>query len=186
MITEVCPMGIVEMYPTIYKDERGCFLETYNWRNFNDNVVKEDFVQDNESTSAKYVVRGLHYQVSPYAQSKLVRVVKGRVIDLVLDLRKQSATSGKLYMVELNDREKNQLYIPIGFAHGFISLEDDTIFAYKCSEYYNKEYERGVNLMDESIGFMGALKEMGIDEKDLIISYKDMYYPKLSRVEDWF
>ncbi len=129
--------GLTTIHPSVFSDERGYFLESFNENDFNQFVFEIKFVQDNESRSMKNVLRGLHFQKPPHAQGKLVRVIKGSVLDVVVDLRKNSKTYGQHKKIVLSEKEKNQFYIPAGFAHGFCSLEDDTIFSYKCTEYYH-------------------------------------------------
>ncbi len=132
-----------------------------------------NFVQDNESQSSKGVLRGLHYQTGEHAQAKLVRVVKGRVLDVVVDIRKDSKTFGDHFSIELNSENKTQLYVPRGFAHGFIVLEDETIFSYKCDNLYNKASEAGIIYNDEDLNINWELSE-----NDFIISEKDAVLPK--------
>ena len=134
--------GVLLLQPNVYKDERGYFLESFNSKEFYKlTKVKASFVQDNQSFSVKGVLLGLHFQNPPYAQAKLVRVIKGSVIDVALDIRKSSPTYGKYVMKELSEKNHIMMYIPEGMAHGFLTLENDTIFSYKCSNYYNKESE---------------------------------------------
>lgn len=130
--------------PNFYKDERGYFIET--WNKSNNIWPNNDWVQDNESCSSKGVMRGFHWQMPPYEQAKLVRVIKGSVIDYAVDIRKNSPTYGKIWSVELTEENKYQFYIPRGFAHAFISLEDNTIFSYKCDNYYSKDHENSFNI----------------------------------------
>lgn len=133
--------GLLEITPRIFEDERGYFYESYSNQAFEKIGLDIDFVQDNQSLSKKGVLRGLHFQNPPFAQGKLVRVIKGAVIDIAVDLRKDSPTYGKYHKVLLNEDNKRLFWIPPGFAHGFLTLEDDTIFAYKVSGIYNKESE---------------------------------------------
>jgi len=137
--------------PRVFADDRGYFFESFNQNTFSEAGISSAFVQDNESKSNKGVVRGLHYQHEPFAQAKLVRVVKGKVLDVVLDIRKGSPTFGKVYAIELTEENRLQLYIPRGFAHGFSVLEDETIFQYKCDNFYSKESEGGINYKDPSL-----------------------------------
>lgn len=133
--------GLLLIKPVVFEDERGYFFESFNTQKFKDAGLPTDFVQDNQSLSGANVLRGLHFQAPPHAQAKLVRVIKGSVLDVVVDIRKSSATYGKTYSVELTEQNKWMLYIPEGFAHGFKTLEEQTIFFYKCSRLYNKASE---------------------------------------------
>ena len=159
---------------TVFEDNRGYFFESFNQKRFNETVGHDiQFVQDNESFSKKGVLRGLHYQVGEYAQAKLVRVIKGRVQDVALDIRQDSPTFGKFFSVELSEANKRQLFIPKGFAHGFLVLSDTAIFSYKCDQYYNKESERGIIFNDQDLSIDWALPI-----KDLILSDKDLTLPR--------
>ncbi len=154
--------------PDVFKDERGYFFESYNKERLAKEGLTMDFVQDNESKSAKGVLRGLHFQKPPHAQGKLVRVIKGSVMDVAVDLRKNSPTYGKWESVVLNDENKLQFWIPEGFAHGFVTLEDDTIFAYKCTNVYNKESEGSLLWNDPDININWNIKNPILSEKDKI------------------
>ena len=158
--------------PRIFEDERGYFFESYNKEAFDKEGLEYNFIQDNESKSSRGVIRGLHYQLAPYSQSKLVRVIKGRVLDVAVDLREGSPTFGKWYSVELSEENKLQFLVPRGFAHGFAVLEDDTIFSYKCDNLYNKESERGINYNDKKLKI-----DWGINLDEAIISAKDKTNP---------
>jgi len=158
--------------PRIFEDERGYFFESFNKETFVKNGLDYDFIQDNESKSSRGVVRGLHYQLAPYAQSKLVRVIKGRVLDVAVDLREGSPTFGKWYSIELSEENKLQFLVPRGFAHGFAVLEDNTVFAYKCDNVYNKESERGINYNDKKLNI-----DWGIKLDEAIVSAKDKTNP---------
>jgi len=159
--------------PTIFTDERGTFYETYN-----QNVFKKvtgivvDFVQDNQSTSTLGVLRGLHFQVGEMAQAKLVRVVQGKVLDIVVDLRKDSDTFGKHYSIILDDKKQEQLYVPRGFAHGFITLSETSKFAYKCDNFYDKASERGIIYNDATLQL-----DWHLSKDNYIISEKDLELP---------
>jgi len=133
--------GLLVLKPRVFVDERGYFFESYNESVIKSSGINHTFLQDNESLSSKGVLRGLHFQAPPYAQGKLVRVVKGKVLDVVVDIRKNSTTYGKHFSIELSGDNKWLFWIPPGFAHGFITLEDNTIFSYKCTQLYNKESE---------------------------------------------
>ena len=193
------------IHENVFSDERGIFMETYNELNYtkksllfdieSEIAMKDDgtiyttyFVQDNLSISKKNVFRGLHYQTGDFGQTKLVRVVKGSVVDFIVDLREKSDTYGKFEYFELNDKNKMSLFVPPYFAHGFLSLEDDTIFTYKCGNYYNKQNEGSVNYSDPILRHVGDSKQTLLDiiqmyipfedESDLIISSKDKEAPK--------
>jgi len=175
--TEIPEVIIIE--PKVYGDERGYFVETFRKDKFEEFVGFEvPFCQDNESKSGKGVLRGLHYQLPPFAQSKLVRVIRGRVIDVAVDIRKGSPTFGKYVAVELSGENKRQLFVPRGFAHGFVVLEDETIFTYKVDNYYAPECDRGIAYDDPQIGIRWPLPA-----QELILSEKDRRQPKLSEAE---
>lgn len=160
---------VVLCKPTILKDERGYFFESFKKETFEKFIgCSVHFCQDNEAKSAKGVLRGLHYQLPPFAQSKLVRVVKGKVLDVAVDIRKGSPTFGKYEAVELSEENKLQLYIPKGFAHGYVVLSDEAIFSYKVDNYYHKESERGIMFNDNTlqIDWKLPLNQLLISEKD--------------------
>ena len=170
--------GLITIHPSVFSDERGYFLESFNENDFNQFVFEIKFVQDNESRSMKNVLRGLHFQKPPHAQGKLVRVIKGSVLDVVVDLRKNSKTYGQHKKIILSEEEKNQFYIPPGFAHGFCSLEDETIFSYKCTEYYHPEAESCILWNDESLNIDWEVKHPILSKKDLNgIAFKDFISP---------
>jgi dTDP-4-dehydrorhamnose 3,5-epimerase len=159
--------------PKVFEDERGTFSETFNAKNFLDQTsIAITFVQDNQSTSKYGVVRGLHFQTGVHGQTKLVRVVKGSALDVVVDLRKGSPSFGKSFSIVLSEENRKQLFVPRGFAHGFSVLEDNTIFAYKCDGFYNKESEHGIIYNDATLALDWHL------EKDvMIVSKKDLELP---------
>lgn len=164
---------VVVCKPAIYKDGRGYFYESFKKELFEEFIGKPiNFCQDNEAKSTKGVLRGLHYQLPPYAQSKLVRVVKGHVLDIAVDIRKSSPTFGQYEAVELSEDNKLQLFIPKGFAHGYVVLSEEAIFSYKVDNYYHKETERGIIYNDASLKI-----DWKLAEKDLIISEKDTKQP---------
>lgn len=166
--------GCIIIEPTVFKDERGYFLESYNQQSFNELTGNNvNFVQDNESVSSRGVLRGLHFQQGEHAQAKLVRVVKGKVLDIAVDIRKGSSTFGEHIAIELTGENKKQLYIPRGFAHGFVVLEDHTIFSYKCDNFYNKASESGIIYNDSILNI-----NWGLPNEQLIISEKDKRLPK--------
>ena len=161
--------GCLIIEPKVFDDERGYFFESFHQQKFQKLTgLKTQFVQDNQSMSQRGVLRGLHFQKGKFAQSKLVRVIKGSVLDVAVDLRKDSSTFGKHFSIILSEKNKFQLFIPRGFAHGFVVLEDDTIFSYKCDNYYNKSAEGGVMYNDPylNIDWMLEEKEIQISEKD--------------------
>ena len=158
--------GLVVIEPNVYADERGYFMESWSDRWFKKEIGPVDFVQDNESFSSKGVLRGLHFQINPRAQAKLVRVTRGSVLDVAVDLRKSEATYGKYFALELSDKNKLQMYIPQGFAHGFLVLEDNTQFNYKCSDFYSKEHERSLRWNDPDLGINWGTKDAQLSPKD--------------------
>lgn len=176
--------GVFIVIPDMHEDTRGYFMESYNWLDFNCySGIETEFLQDNQSFNKKGVLRGLHYQ-KQYPQSKLVRVVKGKVLDVAVDIRKDSATYGQYVSVILSDENRKQLFIPRGFAHGFLTLEDDTIFCYKVDDYWHKGDEDGIIWNDSTINIDWPIKYVdGIpqleDGTKLIFSDKDKQYSKL-------
>lgn len=169
-VTEIPDLLVIE--PRIFSDDRGYFYESFNVKHFSETHVNTDFVQDNQSLSDANVVRGLHYQIGAFAQSKLVRVVQGSVWDVAVDLRKNSPTFGQWYGIELSGENHKQFYIPRGFAHGFVALEPNTIFVYKCDNYYSKDHERGIRFDDQDLALPWP-----IDSKSPIVSEKDLLLP---------
>ena len=160
--------------PELFKDDRGFFYESYNKNNL-DKVINIVFVQDNESKSDKGVVRGLHFQTPPFEQTKLVRCISGNILDVAVDIRKNSETYGQFFSVELSSENKKQLFIPKGFAHGFQVLSETAIVSYKVDNYYNPESERGINFNDSILGI-----NWKIDVNSIIINDKDTKYPKFN------
>ena len=165
-IIETPLKGLLIIEPQIFKDERGYFYESYNQEKFLKVGVRDVFVQDNQSLSQKNVVRGLHFQHPPYAQAKLVRVIKGSVYDVVVDIRKDSPTYGQSFGIELTEENFLMLYVPIGFAHGFATLQDNTIFAYKCSAFYNKASEDTILWNDPTLNIDWKVQSPILSEKD--------------------
>ncbi len=159
--------GLYEIEPRVFEDARGYFYESYSKSVFQQYGIDVNFVQDNQSMSQKGVVRGLHFQAPPFAQGKLVRVIKGSVLDIALDIRKGSPTFGKHHSVLLSEENKKLFWIPAGFAHGFSTLEDNTVFAYKCTEVYNKPSEGCVLWNDPELGIGWQVSHPIISEKDL-------------------
>lgn len=158
--------GVVVIEPDVFTDERGFFMESYNAARYQEIGIHEVFAQDNMSLSKKGVLRGLHYQAPPMGQAKLVQVTRGKVLDVVVDIRSGSKTFGQHVMVELSGENHRQLYIPEGFAHGFVALEDDTLFQYKCTNVYSKEHERGILWNDPSLGIAWGIENPIVAEKD--------------------
>jgi len=178
--TDIPDVVIIE--PQVHGDNRGYFIETFRADKLEEFLgYKINFCQDNESKSSRGVLRGLHYQLSPSAQTKLVRVIQGRVLDVAVDIRKGSPTFGKHVAVELNADNKRQLLVPRGFAHGFIVLEDETIFAYKVDNYYSPENDRGIAFDDIALGI-----DWKIPHVELNLSAKDKVQPKLNETNDLF
>lgn len=161
--------GVWLFEPKIWADQRGYFIESFNADGVPDDLKQLSFVQDNESKSTRGVLRGLHYQLPPFAQSKLVRCVVGEVLDVIVDVRPNSVTFGKHLSVILNEINKKQLFVPHGFAHGYVVLSDIAIFAYKCDQYYAPQYEGGLKFDDTSrgINWILPLEDMIVSEKDL-------------------
>lgn len=166
--------GVVIIEPKVFADDRGYFFESFSQQRFIENICNTTFVQDNESKSSYGVLRGLHYQKPPYAQSKLVRVVKGSVLDVAVDIRKGSPTFSKYVAVELSQENKRQFFIPRGFAHGFVVLTQEAIFQYKCDAYYAPNYEGSVLWNDTTIGI-----DWKVPHQDIILSPKDRQSPLL-------
>lgn len=158
--------GLLIIQPMLFSDERGYFFESYNIEQFRTIGIDVDFMQDNESCSSKGVLRGLHFQKPPYAQGKLVRVIAGRVMDVVVDIRKNSSTYGQYFSIELSGHNKTIFWIPPGFAHGFIALEENTIFSYKCTNVYHKESEQCLLWNDSEFNIKWPLIDILISPKD--------------------
>jgi dTDP-4-dehydrorhamnose 3,5-epimerase len=166
-ITETKLKGLMVIRPRVFEDARGYFFESYNRNNFAKAGMNLDFVQDNQSLSQKGVLRGLHFQDPPFAQGKLVRVITGSVLDVAVDIRQGSPTYGQWFGLELTEKNKWMMYIPEGFAHGFATLEDNTIFSYKCTNFYSKESEGCILWNDPDLGIKWQLEEPLLSEKDL-------------------
>ena len=172
-VEETYLKGCYVITPRVFEDERGYFLESFNKQVFEKETgVVANFVQDNQSKSSKGVLRGLHFQTGDFAQAKLVFVVKGKVLDVCVDIRKESATFGKCFSIVLDEGNHKQLYIPRGFAHGFYVMEDDTVFSYKCDNFYNKASESGILYNDKNLNI-----NWGAPEYQFIISEKDKALP---------
>lgn len=170
--------GVVILEPKVFKDDRGYFMESFSKKFFDAEVCKTEFVQDNESKSSYGVLRGLHFQKPPYAQSKLVRVVKGAVLDVAVDIRKGSPTFGKHVAVELTEDNKLQFFVPRGFAHGFVVLSEEVIFQYKCDNFYAPQHEGSIAWNDPNLNI-----DWIIASDKIILSEKDNKNPILSDAE---
>ncbi len=177
-VTKTFLDGVLIIEPDIYKDIRGYFFESYNEKKYFDSGILNKFTQDNQSKSVYGVIRGLHYQLEPYAQAKLVRVVYGKIFDVAVDIRKNSPTFGKWFGIELSDENNLQLLIPRGFAHGFSVLSEVAIVLYKCDNIYNKESERGIVFYDQSINI-----DWKLPAEKIIVSEKDSKLPDLLNAE---
>ena len=173
--------GVVIIEPRIFEDARGYFFESFSQREFEEKVGKVVFVQDNESKSSYGVMRGLHFQRPPFTQSKLVRCVKGAVLDVAVDLRKGSPTYGKHVAVELTEDNHRQFFIPQGFAHGFAVLSDEAVFQYKCDNFYAPQADGGISILDESLGI-----DWRIPTDKAILSEKDTKHPLLKDFDSPF
>lgn len=173
--------GVVVIEPHLFKDERGYFFESFSERDFSAQVRAVRFVQDNESKSVYGVMRGLHFQRPPYAQSKLVRCVRGAVLDVAVDIRKGSPTYGQHVAVELTEDNHRQFFIPRGFAHGFVVLSDEAVFQYKCDNFYHPEADGGIRILDASLGI-----DWRIAVGEAILSEKDMRHPLLKDFDSPF
>ena len=180
--TRTAISDVVIIEPKVHGDSRGYFVETFRQDKLEEFLGYQiNFCQDNESKSSKGVLRGLHYQLPPFAQTKLVRVIHGRVLDVAVDIRKNSPTFGKYVAVELSGENKKQLLIPRGFAHGFVVLEDDTVFAYKVDNYYSPQCDRGIAFDDKNLNIDWIL-----NHNELNLSAKDTKQPKLNETNDLF
>lgn len=173
--------GLFIIEPRIFEDARGYFFEAFSERDFAEQVCECHFVQENEAKSSYGVVRGLHFQLPPHAQSKLVRVIKGRIIDVAVDIRKSSPTFGKHIAVELSDENHRQIFIPQGFAHGYSVLSEEAIVEYKCDNYYAPESEGAVAWNDDSLDI-----DWGIPADKVILSEKDKHHPTLAECKNLF
>ncbi len=170
--------GVFTIKPEIFEDERGSFFESYNKNTLKKNGINTRFVQDNQSTSTRGVIRGLHYQAAPYSQAKIIRALQGEILDVVLDIRIKSPTFGKWERFYLNEKNKMQLYIPRGFAHGFSVLSNTAVVLYKCSHFYHPLSERGILYNDPELNI-----EWEIPEQEQTISEKDLQHPLFKEAE---
>ena len=173
--------GVVILEPKVFKDARGYFFESFSQREFEEKVCKVNFVQDNESMSSYGVMRGLHFQCPPYSQSKLVRCVRGKVLDVAVDIRKGSSTYGQHVAVELSEENHRQFFIPRGFAHGFSVLSETAVFQYKCDNFYHPEADGGINILDDSLGI-----DWQIPNDHATLSEKDTKHPVLKDFDSPF
>ena len=172
-ITETNLKGCFVLEPLIHRDNRGLFFESYQKKTFNEAIgYSVNFVQDNISVSEKGVLRGLHLQTGSHAQAKLVQVLKGEVLDIVVDLRKESATYGQHFKAKISSENRKSIFVPKGFAHGFVALTSDIIFAYKCDAYYHKDSEVGIRYNDPDLNI-----DWGLPENQLVLSEKDLQLP---------
>jgi dTDP-4-dehydrorhamnose 3,5-epimerase len=173
--------GLMVIEPTVFEDSRGYFFEAYNQSLFEKNGITTPFVQDNQSKSSYGVIRGLHYQLNPSAQAKLVRVLEGKILDVAVDIRKGSPTYGKHFDIELSAENKTQLYIPEGFAHGFSVLSETAIVLYKCNGFYNKAAEAGLRFDDAELGI-----NWQVDTASAVVSEKDLVLPSFKDAQNNF
>ena len=173
--------GLVIIEPTLFGDDRGYFLESYNKKEFEKAIGEISFVQDNESKSSKGVLRGLHFQKPPYAQVKLVRCIEGKVLDVAVDIREGSETFGQHVTVELSGENKKQVFIPRGFAHGFVVLSESAIFAYKVDNSYAPAHDAGIRWDDSMLNI-----QWGVNEREVLVSEKDANLPFFSEFETPF
>ena len=179
-VIETAIPDVVIIEPKVFGDERGYFIESWSQREFNEKVRPITFVQDNESKSVYGVMRGLHFQRPPYTQSKLVRCVKGAVLDVAVDIRKGSPTYGQHVAVELTEENHRQFFVPRGFAHGFAVLSDTAVFQYKCDDFYHPEADGGISILDDSLGIDWLIKGKAI------LSEKDTKHPLLKDFDSPF
>ncbi len=173
--------GLLIFEPRVWKDDRGYFFESYNQKVFNEEGIEINFVQDNQASSVYGVIRGLHYQLNPYAQTKLIRVLSGSILDVAVDIRKNSPTYGKTYTIELSAENKKQLLIPKGFAHGYSVISETAEVFYKCDQFYYKESEGGIAYNDPGLNI-----DWKIRNNEAIISEKDTKYPGLNACKNNF
>ena len=180
MTIEKTPIqDLVSITPAVFEDSRGYFFEAYNHAQFHENGIKYQFIQDNQSFSRRGVIRGLHLQINPFAQAKLVRVLEGEILDVAVDLRKNSPTYGQHFSVILSAENKKQLMVPHGFAHGFSVLSETASVMYKVDQLYHKESERGIRYDDPTLAI-----DWQLDSKEIIVSEKDLILPSFNEI-DW-
>lgn len=181
IFTKTTIPGVIIIEPIIFKDERGYFFESFNQQKFNEHIGTVNFVQDNESKSVFGTLRGLHFQKPPFAQAKLVRCIQGSVLDVVVDIRKDSLTYGKHVSVELSEENKKQLFVPRGFAHGFVTLSEEAIFAYKVDNRYAPECDAGITFDDVALQV-----DWQVDQENIILSAKDKVLESFENFESPF
>jgi len=174
-ISKAVLQDVILIEPKVFEDSRGLFFESFNSETWKKQGLPYQFVQDNQSFSSKGVLRGLHFQQADHAQGKLVRVISGRVLDVALDMRPESSTFGQWELYDLDAKTNKMVYIPTGFAHGFLALED-SIFSYKCTAGYNKESERGIIWNDPKLKIEWSIDQPNVSEKDLILPTFDSYF----------
>ncbi len=177
--TDIPDLLILE--PRVFEDPRGYFFESFNQKAVEENGLKYKFVQDNQSKSVYGVIRGLHYQIEPYSQTKLIRVLQGMIVDVAVDIRKGSPTFGDIFTLELSDENKRQLLVPKGFAHGFSVISETAVVLYKCDEFYNKDSERGIFFNDPELKI-----DWQVDMKNAVVSEKDRMLPHFKNAENNF
>ena len=181
IIRETKLKGCFILEPKIFNDERGYFFESYNKKEFDSVIHGINFIQDNQSKSAYGTIRGLHYQIEPFAQTKLIRVLQGEILDVAVDIREKSPTFGKHFTIKLSCKNKTQFFIPKGFAHGFSVLSETAVVLYKTDQFYNPESERGINFNDKDLNI-----DWKIDPEKAIISIKDKVLPAFNEAEKNF
>ena len=178
-VEQTTMQDLVIIHPAIYTDERGYFFEGYNKAKFHENGITCNFIQDNQSFSTRGVIRGLHLQINPFAQAKLVRVLQGEILDVVVDLRKNSATYGQQFSMVLSDENKKQLMVPPGFAHGFSVLSETASVLYKVDQLYHKDSERGIKYNDATLAI-----DWQVNPDEVVVSEKDLILPDFNEI-DW-
>jgi len=174
--TETEIPGLILYEPKVWEDERGYFFESFNEKLFKKAGIDRPFVQDNQALSSYGILRGLHYQVEPFAQAKLVRAIEGEVLDMVVDLRESSPTHGEWYGVHLSGENKLELFVPRGFAHGYLVLSERALFSYKCDNFYSKKHEAGIIFNDPTLNI-----DWEMDLKNIVLSEKDGFLPKFGK-----
>ncbi len=177
-IEEPAISGLKIIYPKVFEDDRGYFFESYNQNIYNSSGIDQHWIQDNQSKSGYGVIRGLHYQINPFAQAKLIRVIQGSIFDIAVDIRKKSPTFGQWFGLEISAENKLQFMIPEGFAHGFSVLSKETIVLYKCNQFYHPEAERGISYNDPLLNI-----DWQIPEEEILISPKDLELPGILEAE---
>ncbi len=165
-VTETPFQGLYVVEPSVFEDNRGYFFESWNQQKFHEMNLDFTFVQDNQSMSGAHVLRGLHFQAPPWEQGKLVRVIQGSVLDVVVDIRKDQPTYGRHFSLVMSGKKKNMLWIPPGFAHGLLTLEDNTVFFYKCTQFYNRESEGAIAWNDPQLNIDWGIEDPVVSEKD--------------------